>query len=106
MMSVQQLPHARWGQVAPCPRRGLKLWLRGILISITAAQGSARKFLSQMITGESMDATIEPNPAGSAGSCSEPARKPYAAPTLTDFGSLVELTHGAIGAGGDIGIYS
>ena len=53
-----------------------------------------------------MDATIEPNPAGSAGSCSEPARKPYAAPTLTDFGSLVELTHGAIGAGGDIGIYS
>jgi maltose-binding protein MalE len=38
--------------------------------------------------------------------CTEQARKPYIAPQLTDFGSVAELTKGAIGAGGDIGIYS
>jgi len=34
------------------------------------------------------------------------SRKPYATPTLTDFGSCTELTQGAINVGADIGIYS
>ena len=33
-------------------------------------------------------------------------RKPYVKPTLADLGSVAEITHGAAGVGGDIGIYS
>lgn len=34
-------------------------------------------------------------------------RKPYATPTLTDFGSMAEITQGASGtATTDIGVYS
>jgi hypothetical protein len=34
-------------------------------------------------------------------------RKPYAAPTMTDFGSVEELTRGTFaGVGADSGIYS
>lgn len=33
-------------------------------------------------------------------------RKPYATPIMTDFGSVAELTRGAVGSGVDAGIYS
>jgi hypothetical protein len=37
----------------------------------------------------------------------QPERKPYSSPTLTDFGSLAEITQGATGtAGTDNVIYS
>jgi hypothetical protein len=37
----------------------------------------------------------------------QPERKPYSTPTLTDFGSLAEITQGATGtAGTDNVIYS
>ena len=45
-----------------------------------------------------LDTTPEP--------VAQPERKPYDTPTLTDFGSLAEITHGAINTGADAGIYS
>ena len=37
----------------------------------------------------------------------EPERKPYVAPTLTDFGTCADLTQGTFaGVGGDNGTYS
>lgn len=51
-----------------------------------------------------MDRTFEPTVNETL---PQPERKPYATPTLTDFGSFAEITQGSVGtAGTDNVIYS
>ena len=55
-----------------------------------------------------MDSPPTMTPTTSLDDATSPAlRKPYTPPTLTDFGSLTELTRGTFaGVGADNGIYS
>jgi len=48
-----------------------------------------------------------PTPETVSPEASEAERKPYTTPTLTDFGSVTEITQGTFaGVGADSGIYS
>jgi hypothetical protein len=54
-----------------------------------------------------MDSQLEQPAKEPLGPPPAPARKAYVPPTLTDFGSLTELTRGTFaGTGADSGVYS